>query len=95
MNGVEIGGNMDTLKDKMVTTQKEHTCWGCGIKHPKGTRMRYTVCVDGGDLSSPYWCNICEAVLDELEYWEKEDGFRMGDIKDEYNDLWVEISTQI
>ena len=48
MNGVEIGGNMDTLKDKMVTTQKEHTCWGCGIKHPKGTRMRYTVCVDGG-----------------------------------------------
>lgn len=74
---------------KKVKTRKIHRCWGCMTVYPAGELMSKVSTVDRGRFSNGYWCSTCELVIDELEDWQKEDGFAEGDIKDMYPERWA------
>lgn len=78
---------MDTWYSN-VKTRKEHNCWGCRSIIPIGSVVEKIKSVDAGTWSTSYWCPVCKVVLDNLESWEKMDGFRYGEIKDELFDEW-------
>ena len=71
---------MDTIAEVIRTTRKPHKCWGCAKVYPAKTKMKYIKTVDNGDFVGSYWCKTCEDFLDTLSYWDKEDGFLMGDL---------------
>lgn len=48
----------DTIGRKMVATRKEHVCFGCGRKFPKGVHMERS-CVVGGGAWTCYMCESC------------------------------------
>lgn len=77
---------MTVLEHKTVTTRKEHECFGCCEKFPKGSKMEYNVTVDQGDFGSYYLCLDCVEKLKEIENWVFEDGFSAGEIKQYYDD---------
>ena len=58
----------DVLKDKVVKTRKEQTCWGCAETFDKGTSLRFNKVVDGGHISSTYWCRICDVTWFDQHY---------------------------
>ncbi len=66
---------------KKVVTRKEHRCWGCGDTFPKGSNLEYTTYVDGGRISSAYWCDTCLKFLDETDFWDEQDEIDIGDLK--------------
>lgn len=68
-------------------TRKPHKCWGCCEDIPVGSLIEFTVSVDGS-FCSAYWCDVCSNVMDTLDYWEKQDGFAYGDIKNIFNEEW-------
>ena len=56
------------LKDKDVTTRKDHQCFGCLLTIPKGTITRYRFSVhdnlyDGGGY---YLCQSCLDIEEEI-----------------------------
>ncbi|RYI30532.1 hypothetical protein EVU96_08950 [Bacillus infantis] len=69
------------LKDKIVKTRKEQTCWGCAEKFEKGTSLRYITAVDGGEITSSYWCRICDVTWLENKNWN-DDGIGFGEVKE-------------
>lgn len=82
----------DILKDKIVKTRKEQTCWGCAEKFKKGTSLRYLVAVDNGDFSSSYWCRICDVTW--LEHQEPHgDTIGLGEVKE--FDSWYDNERQL
>lgn len=83
------------LKDKIVKTRKEQTCWGCAEKFEKGTGLRYLVSVDNGDFSSSYWCRICDVTYLEHQntYDPYDDGIGFGEAKE--FDSWYDNSRQL
>jgi len=54
---------MHVLKDKIVTTRKDHQCFGCLKMFPAGSRMAYQFNVDSGDTSSIYTCRPCAEIM--------------------------------
>ena len=81
---------MDTLTDNMVTTRKAHRCWGCGRVFPSRSRMRVIVTADGGAIGRGYWCEVCAEVLRSLDPYDLEEGFMLGEVKEEYPIEWAE-----
>lgn len=79
---------MDQTWVKKVKTRKPHKCWGCGEMIEAGSRVEYVTNVDAGQFMHSYWCNVCQKVVDGLEYWEREDGFGFTDIKNNYPEQW-------
>lgn len=71
-------------------TRKPHKCWGCCKDIPIGSVVEFTVTVDGS-FCKAYWCDVCCAVMDELDYCDKQDGFAFGDIKNFYPEMWDEF----
>jgi hypothetical protein len=61
------------LNEKMVTTRKEHVCWGCGLCYPKKTLMTVSTSEDLGRIISSYWCLRCEAFIKTLSSEELQD----------------------
>lgn len=57
-------------------------CPRCGEEYEKGSTMKYVVSVDQGDISSSYWCEVCEEVLSTWKSWEMQDGIGLGELKD-------------
>lgn len=55
------------LAQKIVTTRKEHSCWGCALTYPPGTKMNAVTTADGG-VETVYWCPTCQ------EYWDGAGG---------------------
>ena len=78
---------------KRVKTKKEHQCWGCGEVYPSGIEMEYVTNVDGGFYHS-YWCDVCCALISKLERWELEDGFLIGDLKQNYIEEWNNVKNK-
>jgi hypothetical protein len=73
---------MDVLTDKKVVTRKGQQCHGCMRSYPPKTEMRYTTSVDGGDISSAYWCKTCDEVIAETyDYHDLQDGIMFGDVR--------------
>ena len=77
---------MTQLSTKTVMTRKPHNCWGCTKELPAGSEMVYSTSVDQGEFTSAYWCDDCEEVLKDLEYWQLEDGFAFGELREYIND---------
>ena len=73
--------------------RKAHKCWGCCSDIPAGSVVEFSTTVDDG-FSSAYWCATCQAVIDDLEYWQREDGFAYGDIKDGWPEAWEEAALE-
>lgn len=84
---------MDTLENKDVVTRKEHHCFGCGRKFPKGSKLNFNKIVDGGTISSAYWCPVC------IEYWsrymENGDEIGYGELKSEDFEGWDKIRKEM
>lgn len=67
------------IESKMVTTRKEHQCFGCRRIYPAGTEMEHSVQVDDY-LFHIYLCHDCLNYLDTLDSWERAEGFCEGDL---------------
>ncbi len=85
---------METLDNKTVKTRKAHQCWGCAEVFPKGTKMGYVTSVDSGEFSHAYWCDTCGNIISNMTYWETEDGFNLGELKEEYPEMFEQETTQ-
>ena len=75
---------MNFISQKIVKTNKNHTCWGCARLFLKGTMMQAVVSADGGEISRVYWCDDCKEILDSLDHIDCEDGFSFGELNDDY-----------
>ena len=84
---------MDYLVNKDVITRKEHCCFGCGRKFPKGTKLIYSKAVNNVEFSSVYWCKTCST------YWNKYmtgyDEIGYGELKSEDTEGWESIRNEI
>lgn len=78
---------MDVLRSKQVKIRKPHKCWGCLRTFPAGTMMDYVVGVDGGEMYSVYWCDICQTVMSKMNF-DDGDGIGAGDLIAEYRELY-------
>jgi hypothetical protein len=83
---------LDILTDKKVKTRKAHVCHGCAHSYPPKTEMRYVTSVDGGDISSAYWCKSCEEVIDKTyDYHDLQNGIGFGEVKDFDIPFWQSV----
>jgi len=84
---------LDILKHNIVKTRKDHRCWGCARKFEKGTKMDSITSVDGGEISTDYWCSTC------VKYWNEkmQDGevISLGDLRYEDPEIWEEIKIEV
>ncbi len=53
------------FQSKEVKIRKPRKCWGCGTFFDIGRLMKCVVCVENGDFSTTYWCEVCDAYLSE------------------------------
>jgi len=74
----------DFLQNKMVTTRKEHRCFGCARQFPNGSQLKYTVSVDSGDFLASYWCPVCVEYMQRHMHHAEEIG--MGDLNESGGD---------
>lgn len=54
-----------SLKYKIVKIRKPRTCWGCQAQHDIGHLMHYSVSVYDKELSTSYWCEVCDAFINK------------------------------
>lgn len=85
---------MDCISQVMVKTRKEHRCWGCGRTFPKGTKLERLTNVDGGEITTTYWCDTCR------QYWtlflnHDDEGINMGDLRAEDPKEWERLRREI
>jgi hypothetical protein len=80
---------MKVLSEQWVKIRKPHHCWGCTKEYPVGTKMQRITSVDGGEISSVYWCNVCDHFIltDKNAREDNQDGFGFsyGDLRDYEN----------
>jgi hypothetical protein len=83
----------DTLESKIVVTRKEHQCWGCARKIPKGLKMRVLKLAEDGKVVSSYWCETCQL------YWNRhcnnDDEISCGELRDENRKGWEAVRDEI
>lgn len=79
----QIMNNMfHTFPDKIVTTRKKHSCWGCYNLIPIGNTILKTSGVWPGESHfNGYYCEKCASYLKtQLDWSEYEGGLFQGDI---------------
>lgn len=84
---------MDLIDSKNVVTRKPHSCWGCGEKFAKGSKLTRTTSADGGSVQSVYWCAICDEWWASFGYMD-DDGIEFGSLvgDDEWKKLKKELT---
>jgi transcription elongation factor Elf1 len=78
------------LSQKHVKIRKPHHCWGCTVEYPVGTVMHLVNSVDMGKAMGTYWCEVCDAYLDErVDPLDQEDGWFYSEVSrgDDYDDF--------
>jgi len=78
------------LRSKVVKTRKNHECFGCCRIMPKGSYLRYSVGVDGGDIQACYVCKVCDEIFKD---WH-DDCFFRGDMMDD-PEAWEEARKKV
>ena len=73
---------MDIIFHGKVKTRKSHHCWGCMKPIPIGSTVKKTTTVDSGEISSAWWCDICDAFFGTLSMYDQMDGFTYGELRD-------------
>lgn len=81
------------LCSKTRKTRKPHMCFGCAKTYPAGTVMDYTSYVDGGSVSSCYWCGICKEYV--RRHFEQGDETACGQIYSNDPDGWEQIRAEL
>lgn len=66
---------------KIVITRKEHKCWGCATKFPKGSHLSVNTSFEEGPKTT-YWCDPCAKYWDAYSC-EFRDGIYQGDFRGE------------
>jgi hypothetical protein len=62
------------LREKLVTTRKEHQCWGCLKVFPAQTQMLLQAVLNEGSVSNEYTCKDCQGwIKDNTGEWSIED----------------------
>ena len=84
---------MSIISTKKVKTRKEHVCWGCARKMPKGTLMTVVVAVEGSKPDRSYWCAVCTEYGDK--YFDEDEPVTLGAFRDYGGDKWEEIRKSI
>lgn len=84
---------MDILENKIVTTRKEHRCYGCTRKFPKNSRLQVITSVDNGEVRRVYWCDTCRSYC--LKYMESDDLIMYGELKGEDPEGWENVRTEV
>ena len=56
---------MRVIRNKYVTTRKDHKCFGCHRVLKTGTCMFYCAGTDGGEWWWYHLCKACKAFLDD------------------------------
>lgn len=84
---------MGIISSKTVKTRKEHHCFGCGRKMPKGTEMEAITFTDGGIIDTERWCNVCMDYWNEHKQFGDEIGY--GELKSEDPEGWEAIRKQV
>lgn len=57
---------VETIRESMVTTRKDHTCYMCGRVFPKNTRMKSITVVDDR-IETLYSCKSCEEIIEYVD----------------------------
>ncbi|MFA5378726.1 MAG: hypothetical protein WC455_23440 [Dehalococcoidia bacterium] len=83
----------DIVSSKIVKTRKPCRCFFCAELYPKGTTMRGTVSVDGGEISYEHVCDVCDAYI--RKYWHYGDECGYGEIKENDPEGWEEIKASL
>ena len=84
---------MGVISCKAVKTKKDHKCFGCARKFPKGSKLQRITSADGGEIQSNYWCDVCQEYWSE--YMESDDCIGFGDLKANDFEKWEEIRMKV
>ena len=86
---------MTVLDARHVLTRKPHRCWGCGRRFPVGSSLQRVAGVDCGQVTSAYWCDVCQEVLAQSEYRDDDDYvLAVGELREE-DPNWEAIRDRI
>ena len=66
------------VKESNVKTRKEHNCYGCGRKFPKGNLMNASRCKINTNFGTKYFCMACHQVM--LNKNKNIDSFYYGEL---------------
>lgn len=67
------------LSQKFVKIRKPRRCWGCTKLFEVGSKLERVVGVDGGEITTGYWCDEC-INFQRKHSKEMDDCFSYGDI---------------
>ena len=85
---------MRIIGEKKVKTRKDHVCWGCARKIPKGSLMTVVVSAEGSKIDRVYWCMVCEEY--SMKHWpDDEEPVTLGAFRIYGEDEWEEIRKSI
>jgi hypothetical protein len=68
------------LQRKFVKTKKDHRCFGCQGVIPSGRTVSKWAGICEGDFIHGYTCEICESVVEKMEYGDFP--YYEGDLKE-------------
>jgi hypothetical protein len=87
----------EILSEKHVKTRKEHVCWGCAEKYPKGEYMWRLTHVDSNNtIYNTYLCEVCEEYEDRyLDFFDLQDGYCQGALKQNDFKGWEELRNEL
>ena len=81
---------MNIISEKKVKTRKEHVCWGCARKIPKGSLMTVVVSAEDAKIDRVYWCMVCKEY--GMKYWpDDEEPVTFGVFRIDGGYEWEEI----
>jgi hypothetical protein len=85
---------MAIFSKNIFKTRVDHICWGCKGRIRKGSSATFSKYVDGGGWWSAYFCKVCDSLLKTIPYYEAEEGFQSGQLKEFYNAEWEIINKE-
>ena len=53
----------EIIKFRVVTTKKQHNCYGCGRVFKSGTSMTSAACKINGSFGNKYFCESCHHIM--------------------------------
>ena len=71
---------MEFISNQKVKTRKPHKCWGCTEDIPVGTTAVVAVSKEDGEITSSYWCDRCDTFMNNLDSFDRQDGFLFGEL---------------
>ena len=75
------------LSRKVVTTKKDHSCFGCCRLFPVGSELEAYNCAYCGVAYRIYFCETCRKLLEKMESGEE---ILRGDLREEALEMEAE-----